>query len=264
MTVEYAELRVQKAVTDTITGVRLFLRQTMRRMRTKKGLLLADQLNLERMDSLIRNMRGVIQASGLQTAVQTEAQELTRLYKLTMKTAKSKGYDKKFDPEFVTTSRASVARLIQGGGMDLMAEGDKLASQINQIVRQAIIGGGDKADLLSDIEKELSISEQQTKVLVSTTIRAFASSMRVQHAQKAGIKWFTYVGPNDPSTRDWCKRWVGTRFTLEQLEEDANDPKGGRGKQPLPASVWRGGWNCRHSLIPLGGKQVGKYPIGPN
>jgi len=102
-------------------------------------------------------------------------------------------------------------------------------------------------------------------------LHSFNSHILVSHAQEAGVKWFAYIGPNelrmasswqpDHVIRNWCWQWEGRRGTLEMFEATAH--MWGRENHPAGIAAWRGGWNCRHQLVPLMGKDLKEWPIGP-
>ncbi|MCK5806142.1 MAG: hypothetical protein KAI66_25140, partial [Lentisphaeria bacterium] len=93
----------------------------------------------------------------------------------------------------------------------------------------------------------------------SDVVSNFATQTRVTHFEEAGVEWWTLDGPNDERTRPWCKAFVSRRVTMDMANAHATDY--GR-KHPLPPSISRGGWNCRHEWVPLV-VDLKRYKIGP-
>lgn len=62
-----------------------------------------------------------------------------------------------------------------------------------------------------------------------------------------GYEKYMYVGPLDAHTREFCLEHEGNTYTEEQINKFPEE--NGSGLDPWFAP---GGWNCRHSLIPVG------------
>ncbi len=107
----------------------------------------------------------------------------------------------------------------------------------------------------------LAVAHNRIDVFISQAISVLETDIRLETADSRGVKWFWYAGPRDPGNRDWCSHFVDTKVTKEILDKFSDSF--GRGRQPRPASIWRGGYNCRHRLVPLVGDRAKKFEVGP-
>jgi hypothetical protein len=66
-------------------------------------------------------------------------------------------------------------------------------------------------------------------------------------------KWFRYVGGEIDTTRDFCEERNGKYFHRNSIAEWADEDWNGQieGTNSENIFVFLGGWNCRHSLIPV-------------
>lgn len=81
---------------------------------------------------------------------------------------------------------------------------------------------------------------------LNTGLAGFSRSVNLYKAQDLGLDRFLYVGPDDSVTRPFCQERVGNIYTMDQISEWDNG-------QGLPASIYLGGYNCRHRLAPVRG-----------
>ena len=245
------------------------LNSVIEKMNEEGGLLVADEFNLTRLDSVTRMLRVDMEALGYSDAVRNQLAALNALKIEAQEEAKRRGFDKKWSEEFVTNSERATRILLDGATDQLTAVAGQAAEQINQLLKRAVIGGGKASDLLINIQNQLRVSESQAISLAMTSLHSFSSSIRVANAKEAGIKWYAYIGPNEldgqrwqPGNviREWCHHWEGRRGTIEMFEATAL--MWGRIKQPGPVMTWRGGYRCRHSFLPLGPLMLKDYPAG--
>jgi len=221
------------------------------------GLLVSDQFNLARLDKTIRLLRVDLSAAGYDSAIQDQLAGIEEIKDAILAESGKLNLPEEFSAE----SESMLSMLAQGAEEELLTVANAAAGAVAQALRRAAVGGLKLTDLILSIAATLDIYEGQAKTLVTTTLHSLHSSVRVKHFTDAGVEWFLYAGPDDDVTREWCSHFVGTRVTPAILEEHASE-WGREGKTPLrPVTSWRGGWNCRHELIPLLGK--GGYREGP-
>jgi hypothetical protein len=110
-------------------------------------------------------------------------------------------------------------------------------------------GNMKKADLLEQTRKIIKKYFDWTETLLLTNLMSFNSLIRISHGQDEGVEYYLYLGPNDSITRCWCKHFVGRLVTLDDLRESQD--RWGRANQPKPVEAYRGGYNCRHQLVPV-------------
>jgi hypothetical protein len=116
-------------------------------------------------------------------------------------------------------------------------------------------------DLLQSVYDAFDRHQARARALITTTIHSFYNSVTVTEATDLGIEQFALIGPDDSVIREWCEHWVERRGTIAQFEATA--AQWGRENQPLPVAAWRGGWNCRHDLVPLFDEDLKQYEEGP-
>jgi len=81
---------------------------------------------------------------------------------------------------------------------------------------------------------------------LNTGLAGFSRSVNLYKADELGIEKFVYVGPDDKVIRPFCQERVGNTYTRDQIDEWDNG-------QGLPATIYLGGYNCRHRLAPIRG-----------
>lgn len=123
---------------------------------------------------------------------------------------------------------------------------DHLRSDVDRLRREAL----DADDLSAALAKFAS----DGMALVDTGILAAERATSLAQAESVGIRHWLFDGPQDGRTRDFCAEHVGKSHTSEQLAALENDVG------PQPASVYGGGWNCRHRWVPLDESELSQYP----
>jgi len=119
---------------------------------------------------------------------------------------------------------------------------DTIVSRFTQLVyntRQGVVPPKvAKSSLINEIRK----TKNNLKTEIGTRINGFKQLARNEYARVLGIEKFQYVGPIDAKTRDFCKHHTGEVKTKAEWDSLDNGQKN-------PVSVYRGGYNCRHSLV---------------
>ena len=77
----------------------------------------------------------------------------------------------------------------------------------------------------------------------------FDRSINTRIALDSGATKFTYRGPDDSATREFCARHVNKTYTIDEIEEIWQGSWGG--KIDSNAFVSAGGYNCRHRWRPV-------------
>lgn len=100
----------------------------------------------------------------------------------------------------------------------------------------------------------LALSEGNDKLArrmateANTLLAGFNRTVSMMKGKDAGFTKYLYIGPDDDVIRPFCADRVGRVFTLEEIEEWADDPNAPEGLDP---KIFGGGYNCRHKLIPV-------------
>lgn len=102
---------------------------------------------------------------------------------------------------------------------------------------------------------------------VAITAQAIADSAYSAGVSEAiGAVWFKYVGGEIPTTRHFCEERTGKFFHIKEVEKWGNLTWDGRiaGTDSRSIFAFRGGWNCRHSIIPVSIKIVPDSVVNRN
>jgi hypothetical protein len=123
-----------------------------------------------------------------------------------------------------------------------------------------------KGYILSD-ELRLGQFKKYTTQIARDTLNQFDGQVNSRIANEFGLNAFKYVGSLIEDSRPQCVRWVGKgTLLLDELQTEinwANSNGSGMipGTTPDNFSIYRGGYNCRHSAIPfkMTKSQIEKY-----
>lgn len=101
------------------------------------------------------------------------------------------------------------------------------------------------AQLKSKLISNSGILPKYAGTIANTSLFALDREVRKQQGRKSGIPTAKYMGPDDKITRKFCEDHLQDVRTWEAWEEMRNDVG------PNPVSVYCGGYNCRHQLVPF-------------
>ncbi len=247
---------VEASFRGAFRNIELFLVKIARDLQEKNGIFERNVFNMTRMDKTLRSLRVSMNALGFRAAIRKQLEALVLMLDDILAEAKRLDLPDSFTKE----SQFAIRMLMVGSERQLTQVGNKAADQLGMVLRQSVLNGGDFKQLIVQIADLNRINERQAIQLAEESIRAFSSSVKVQHAKEHGVKWFVYKGPDDGKTREWCDHWVGRRGTLEMFNETQDEF--GRQDQPNPVEFWRGGHRCRHRLQPLPQSKIKNWPVG--
>lgn len=118
-----------------------------------------------------------------------------------------------------------------------------------------------RTNLINDVKryadgagKDASKMAQSGLNLVDTSLLAIDRAVSLAQAEAVDVEDWLYSGPEDQANRDFCREHVGKRHTSKQVAALQNDVG------PQPASLYGGGWNCRHRWLPLDKSELSQYP----
>jgi hypothetical protein len=89
---------------------------------------------------------------------------------------------------------------------------------------------------------------QYAKLYVNDAITTFHTQVSLQKADDANIDHFLYYGNVMNTTRDFCRERVGQIYTKEEIDSWNDMEWSGKSGPPMTN---RGGYNCRHSWLPV-------------
>ena len=101
------------------------------------------------------------------------------------------------------------------------------------------------AQLKSDLISKSGILPKYAGTVANTSLFAIDRTIRKEQGKKSGIETAKYYGPMDKLTRSFCAEHVGLIRSWEYWEMITNDTG------PQPSTVYGGGYNCRHQLVPF-------------
>jgi hypothetical protein len=118
----------------------------------------------------------------------------------------------------------------------------------NAIARQltfSVIAGVKRSISLENIEDQLEKFTDQASSFMDTALASFDRTVTGKIWEGAGLCSFRYLGPNDRSTRPFCRSHVGHVYPLIEIKAMHN----GAGRFDNPW-IYGGGIRCRHRWIP--------------
>lgn len=166
------------------------------------------------------------------------------------------------------TSISSIESLLANEGLELQLKrplmqilsenvnsGAGFSDMLRQ-VREFIVGGPDREGKMLRYSKQIS----------RDTLFNFSSSMQESISQNAGMEWYVYSGGARKDSREFCASRSGQYFHRKEIEAWASLTWAGKrqGTTKSTIYIYRGGYNCEHSLIPVSEKVVPKEVIERN
>lgn len=124
---------------------------------------------------------------------------------------------------------------------DLIAEGDLLARTLTQAVAR---GFGPARQLYSDLADLLDRSEARIGTLYDTAVSIYGRQVEAEQAGDDPDTVFTYMGPVDERTREFCLDHVGRVYTREEIDDLDNG-------QISNVFLTGGGYSCRHLFMEI-------------
>jgi len=204
--------------------------------------------NRQRLDNLIKTIRQALEQAGLQEYTEQLVKSLDKR----VRTANTLWNQLKFDPakienldelpvvlEHIQNVRNSVIR-------GSVAQEQELYGALLQFSRSFTEQGVgiDYANLKRTLVSKAGILPKYAGTIANTELFGLSRTIRKEQGVKAGLEYAKYYGPLDKITRPFCARHVGTIENWEYWSNVLNDTG------PQPPSIYGGGYNCRHSLVP--------------
>jgi hypothetical protein len=136
---------------------------------------------------------------------------------------------------------------------------------IFDILKSNVTSGSNKIDFINtlkaNLDDETGILSRYVKQVASDSITQFNSNYISTISNDLELKYFFYKGTKIQDTRPFCSRLIGKYLTYDQMKEyvqsqmKLNNNKGWagmvKGENWSNFPVYRGGYNCRHYLIPI-------------
>lgn len=141
-------------------------------------------------------------------------------------------------PRAIATARGFAAtQMHEVGGIAL--------SSLSGFLQQAATVPISKDQMAAQVQQIATTTISRARTIADTSIAGLQRATAIQAAAELpGDVVFRYSGPNDKITRPFCKKLVGRVFTADEI-------RGLRNGQAIPADLFGGGYNCRHSWQPM-------------
>jgi hypothetical protein len=160
---------------------------------------------------------------------------------------------KSFDAILASAIDSVIAALGESG------IGATVTAQVDELIRSAIVGGNSIQSLrkaMRDYFKNRGLGQVgriNANTLISDAMTSLHGAMMKQEAGRLGMKWFKYQGGLIDTTRSFCRARNGHYFHQKEIESWASLEWDGKNPSTTSATIflWKGGYNCRHFLIPV-------------
>lgn len=112
--------------------------------------------------------------------------------------------------------------------------------------KRETLEGGAAVDVLGSFEKYANL-------YVRDTLNQYAGNYAQSVTESLGLQWYFYAGTIVDDTRQFCKDRVGKYWHESEVEGWASLQWQGKIPTTNPSNIVanRGGYNCRHQLIPV-------------
>lgn len=181
----------------------------------------------------------------LQSAVQQQiATQLQETVTLTREFYAAQGIDPPGVAESVRRSREA-AQLTQAldEGMSLVDE--DLKEETLDVLLETVSQGTIDQDVIADrIAERADVATSIAETQARTSLTAHNQLYRNRLADEAELKHFLYFGTLKTNSRSFCRLHAGNIYDENQIEQMDNGMLN-------PVRVYKGGYNCRHSWVPV-------------
>lgn len=160
-------------------------------------------------------------------------------------------YDKESYRELYKQSIEFLRETLAGSGIDK----EVIAPIINKLYDNARLGTT-KTELrkwLREYMGEKGLSTRYASQIATDSLYQMTQSYQNEVAADLGIKHWYYAGTRMQTSRSFCVSRYGRAYTQEEVERWAGLAWQGKipGTDSKTIFVYRGGYNCRHTLRPI-------------
>jgi hypothetical protein len=146
---------------------------------------------------------------------------------------------------------------------------------LNQILRQNVNSGGSFSGMLDQLRKYITGGENEGKLLrysrgiLTDTLFNYARSYQESVTRDLNLDWYFYSGgrtskgKGSKGSREFCIDRMNEFWHRSEIESWANLEWSGKNPATTKSSIfiYAGGFNCRHSLIPVHVSSVPKDAV---
>ncbi len=242
----------------------------------ENGLILNNESNISVINGLSNDLKNALFNADYYNAVVDYSKEFT-----TQSTINN-DYFTKLDNSFEPLSKYSdVLKSTQKSAIELLSEDkftESLINPIQQSLQSSIINGTSFSETVSSLRTTIlgdsTIDGKLLSYVKTVAYDAFAVSDRTYTnavAAELGIEWYRYAGGEVKDTRCFCDERHGRYFHKKEIEDwgrginvGACGAKWqGRNAATNASTIFSfaGGYNCKHSILPVSIKSVPKADI---
>jgi hypothetical protein len=171
------------------------------------------------------------------------------------------GVSKSFSPNraFIKSLQSQTIRSIES---NLLQDGltASIRTPLVNILYQNVNSGGQFSGFLQQVRDFIQGNEQvegrvysYSRTFLSDALFDYSRAYQQSMTADLGFEWYSYNGGVMDKTRPFCEERVGNFYHQKEVEKWADlEWKGQRaGTTKSSIFVYCGGYNCRHSLIPV-------------
>lgn len=127
--------------------------------------------------------------------------------------------------------------------------GDRIAMSIETELRRQILAGETVQQAATALADAVGVTHAQATTLANSSLLNFHQQSLNVASDRTGAEKFLYIGPDDGLTRPFCDVLLNKWLSRKEISKLRN------GQLPGVYRT-RGGYNCRHSWMPLFGGQA--------
>lgn len=239
------------------------------------GNIIQSDANINRVVQIINALDILLAGDEYKDAIRSFLDSMDRGFQITNEIAQQ--IQEGFEPK---TAQVRLYNLLRENAINSLL-GEGLTQRVSQPFQQQLLENIAVRAPLKDAVKALQVvieGDKQTdgrvaanvKVVTSTAQAVADRSYSAAVYEDLGIEWYKYVGGEIPTTRPFCEHREGQIFYKDEIKawgEGKNsggieDIKGGKWDGKIDGtnenSIFTnlGGWNCRHSLVPVNKRRV--------
>lgn len=236
-----------------------------------EGRFALTQKNINLIERINAQLKKVIFNEDYIEAITTFAREFSRQAKIT------EAYFAEALGEFTTKDLyKSILSRTQKNALALLTEDaytQVLINPVTNILESSVISEVSYKETIQALENFILGAEGVEGKLISHVKRVAYDSFAVSDrtytnaiAEDLGLEFYRYQGGKIEDTRDFCSQRDGKYFHKKEIQAWANQKWQGKNTATTEATIFAfaGGYNCKHSILPVSTKSVPKSVIQRN
>jgi hypothetical protein len=201
--------------------------------------------------SLTNNQEVVRQVQQSIATMRTRALAEARAAALTTATSEAQRIGVTFTPR----TAALVQAIVEDRIKEIDAVFGDAALEVGRAARIVLATTADASTFVDRVSAALGSSRAQALSAVDSVAMASGRQVTIIDAEMAGVRAdvdivYGYGGPIDSITRPFCREHATVESNSVYTFAALNRLDNGAG-QPMPVSVYLGGYRCRHFLVPM-------------